>query len=452
MASKKKYHIAVFGCQMNRSDAERIASLFESLGFATAADMASSDIAIVVMCSVRQMATDRIFGLEQKIEQARKINSKLKIILTGCVVESDKNNFAEIFDHVLDIKTLSQWPAILAIKFSVGRTHANIMRGSDPRNPRKQGKKLIKDYFAIPPKHSSKFSALIPISKGCDNFCSYCVVPYTRGPLAPRPIKDILNEIKNAVANGAKEIWLLGQNVNNYHHKGYGFADVLRLANDIPGDFWIRFTSPHPKDFNNEAVLAMAQCQKITPYLNLPIQSGDDVILKAMKRPYTVAQYKTLVKKIRTAFKKHRKGIEKEIAISTDVIVGFPSETKAQFQNTAKAFRTIKYDMAYISRYSKRPNTAAALLDDGVPPKEKKRREEILNDIVKTTALNHNKKFIGKIVDVAIESIKNGFAFGKNRHYKTVKLAIKERQIKAGDIAKVKIVKAMPFGLEGQMI
>jgi len=428
---------------MNRSDAERIANLFESLGFAVAPNMASADIFVVVMCSVRQMAVDRILGLEQKIKIAKKENRKFVAILTGCVAEDDKARFAEIFDYILDIKTLPRWPGIIKGISCAGLTRAKL-RGSDPREN-------SRDYFHIPPKHSLKFSALIPISKGCDNYCSYCIVPYTRGPLASRPADDILNEAKQAIANGAKEIWLLGQNVNNYHYQGIDFAKLLRMANDISGDFWLRFTSPHPKDFDNGAVLAMAQCQKITPYLNLPIQSGDDAVLKAMKRPYTAARYKLLVKNIRAAFKKYRQGLEKEIAISTDVIVGFPGETETQFRNTEKAFREVKYDMAYISRYSKRPGTAAALLDDNASNQEKKRREEVLNNIVKNTAFNHNKKYIGKTVDVLVDKIKNKSAFGKNRQYKTVKFAVEKNKINIGDIAKVKIIKAMPFGLFGKM-
>ena len=283
---------------MNQSDAERVAGLFESFNLEPTDKMENADIAIVAMCSVRQMAADRAFGLEQKITSAKKKNKNFTAILTGRVVESDKPRFAGIFNHILDIKTLNDWPKILNLRGACAREN---------------------DYFRATPKRGSKFSALIPISKGCDNYCSYCVVPHTRGPLVSRPTKDILAEIKSAVKNGAKEVWLLGQNVNNYHHKNIGFAELLRAANDIPGDFWIRFTSPHPKDFNNKAVLAMAQCQKITPYLNLPIQSGDNAILKAMKRPYTVAKYKSLVKKIRAAFEKYRNGLEKEIATSTDI-------------------------------------------------------------------------------------------------------------------------------------
>ena len=196
----------------------------------------------------------------------------------------------------------------------------------------------------------------------------------------------------------------------------------------------------------------MARCAKVTPYLNLPIQSGDNAILKAMARPYTVEKYKELVKKIRAAFKKYRAGLEKEIAISTDVIVGFPGETKTQFNNTAKAFNMIKYDMAYIAQYSKRAGTAAAKLDDNVPKMEKKRREDSINDIVKITALNHNKKYVGKTVEVMIETIKNEiFALGKTRHYKTVKFRIEKNEIKPGDIVKVKITKAQSFGLMGAL-
>ncbi|MFZ3074532.1 MAG: MiaB/RimO family radical SAM methylthiotransferase, partial [Minisyncoccales bacterium] len=310
----------------------------------------------------------------------------------------------------------------------------------------------LRDYFAIPPKQTSKFSALVPISKGCDNYCSYCVVPYTRGPLASRPPEDILAEIESAVKNGAKEVWLLGQNVNNYHFKEVGFANLLRLVNDVPGEFWIRFTSPHPKDFDAAAVNAMAQCAKVTPYLNLPIQSGDNTVLKAMARPYTVEKYKELVKKIRAAFKKYRTGLEKEIAVSTDVIVGFPGETKTQFNNTAKAFNMIKYDMAYIAQYSKRAGTAAEKLDDNVPKPEKKRRQDSINDIVKITALNHNKKYVGKTVEVLVDSVKNKtFGFGKSRHYKTVKFLLGNSGIKAGDIANVKITKAQSFGLIGTL-
>lgn len=437
------YFIQVFGCQMNRSDAERISALFESLGLAAALKFEDADIFAVVMCSVRQMAADRVFGLEEKLKQIKKINPAFKSILTGCIVADDKAKFSKIFDHILDIKTLPQWPKTIGL----------IRKSKTPASSQASCSCEIADYFSILPKNSSKFSALIPISKGCDNFCTYCVVPYTRGALEPRPADDILNEVRLVVERGAKEIWLLGQNVNNYHHKTADFAKLLHLVNDIKGDFWIRFTSPHPKDFNAAAVEAMARCAKVTPYLNLPIQSGDNAILKAMARPYTVEKYEELVKKIRAAFKKHRQGLEREVAISTDVIVGFPGETKIQFQNTAGAFKKIKYDMAYIAQYSKRAGTAAAELDDNVSKIEKKRREKMINNIVKITALQHNEKCIGKTINVLTDAIKDKtFGLGKTRHYKTVKFRIGESNITPGDIVKVKITKAQSFGLTGRLV
>lgn len=415
---------------MNHADAERIKSFFESQGLAPAAVIADADVFVCIMCSVRQMAVDRVFGLEQKIKNARKINPKLATILTGCVIDNDKPRFAQIFDYILDIKTLNQWPRILNCRRELRRSLTAT-------------KQLVLC--------KNSFSVLIPISEGCNNYCSYCIVPYTRGRLICRNARDIVNEVKNAVRQGAKEIWLLGQNVDNYYYKGIDFAQLLRLVNDIPGNFWIRFTSPHPKDFDDKTVLAMAQSQKITPYLNLPIQSGDDKVLKAMKRPYTVRQYKALVKKLRSAFKKYRRGLEAELALSVDVIVGFPGETKKQFQNTLNLFREIKYDMAYIAEYSPRPQTAAANLPDNISPAEKKRRKKMLNAVVRQTSLLYNKNYINKTVDVMVDSLKNGYAFGKTRNYKTVKF-IANQGIKPGDIVKVKIVKVMAFGLAGRLI
>lgn len=434
-----KHHIIVYGCQMNRSDAERINSLFESLGSKISSKPEEADTVIVVMCSVRQMAADRVIGLHQKInfEKIKAKNPEFISILTGCIVENDKEKFREIFDYILDIKKLAAWPKITGLKASYDN----------------------KDYFHILPKQSCSFSALIPISKGCDNYCTYCVVPYTRGKLESRPSGDILKEVKEAVKNKAKEIWLIGQNVNNYHWKNIDFAQLLELVNNIPGDFWIRFTSPHPKDFNDAAIDAMAKYQKITPYLNLPVQSGDDSILKSMGRPYTAASYEILVKKIRQSFKKHRSGTEKIIAISTDIIVGFPGETKIQFLNSAKLFRKIKYDMAYIAQYSRRAGTSAAKLDDNVPAKEKKYRENCLNNILKKTALIHNKKFVGKTVEVLVDCVKKEtfgkkiryFGLGKTRHYKTAKFPMENGKINPGDIINIKINKAQSFGLIGEI-
>jgi tRNA-2-methylthio-N6-dimethylallyladenosine synthase len=217
-------------------------------------------------------------------------------------------------------------------------------------------------------------------------------VPFTRGPLVCRDHKEILKEVKNvvekglnpvrnAISNGAREIWLLGQNVNRYRSPdslSVNFAKLLKMIDDIPGDFKFFFITPHPKNFSDELINCLAKCKKFGRYLNLPVQSGDNEILKKMKRPYTIKQYKKLVKKIREKIP--------EIRLSTDVIVGFPGETKKQFENTIKLFKEIKFNYAYIAKYSPRPGTAAFQMEDGVPLKEKKRREKILREIIAKNA------------------------------------------------------------------
>lgn len=321
------YHIVTFGCQMNKSDSERIAADLEKRGYKPFSDINRADLVVVNMCSVRQSAVNRVFGINQKLLKLKAQNSKLKTILTGCVLKKDRTKLEGLFDELWD-------------------------------KPQK---------IAVPSKY-------IPISNGCDNLCTYCAVPHTRGPLVCRDYKEILKEVENSVKNGIKEVWLLGQNVNDYKSKTINFAKLLGMVNDIPGDFQIRFTSPNPADFSEELIKVMAECQKVAKYLNLPVQSGDDEILKKMNRRYTVGQYKNLVKKIREKMP--------DINLSTDIIVGFPGETKRQFENTKKLFKEFNFNIAYISKYSPRPGTAASRLEDDVPIKEKKRREKCLSDLL----------------------------------------------------------------------
>jgi len=433
---------------MNKSDSERIATVLEKIGYKQALKMNEADLILVNMCSVRQSAVDRVYGLVKKFKKLKSQDQNLKTILTGCISKKDFFKLKNFFDYVLSIKTLPRWREFLR--------ESKYVCYPNPRDE-KFVKEFKAEYLKEKSKFENNFSVFIPISSGCDNFCSFCIVPYARGPLVCQPHKEILDEAKKAVENVAKEVWLLGQNVNDYYsptNKSINFAKLLKMVNDIPRDFWIRFTSPHPKDFSDELIEVMAKCQKVTSYLNLPVQSGDDEILKRMNRPYTVKQYKNLINKIRSAFKKYRKGLEKEIAISTDIIVGFPGETKKQFENTLKLFKEIKFDMAYIAQFSPRPGTAAAKLKSDVTEKEKERRWKILTDILKKTALKKNKKFIGKEIEVIVDKQETGnrkqVYFGKSRHYKTVKFEGKKNLI--GNIAKVKITNALPWGLKGKLI
>jgi len=452
---------------MNKSDSERIATILEKIGYKSASRENEADLILINMCSVRQSAVDRVYGLIQKLKNLKTKKPGLKTILTGCILKEDKRKFKKGFDLILNIKNLPKWPNLLV--------------------PNSHDRALYElEYLNIQPKYQTNFRAFVPIMTGCNNFCSFCVVPYTRGREVSRPAKDILcevknliekgaNPIRNAISNGAREIWLLGQNVNSYQSIGKNssaaasakadkivkFHDLLKMINEIPGNFWIRFTSSHPKDFSDELINTMAKCQRVTPYLNLPVQSGDDEILKKMNRPYTVNQYKDLVKKIRDKFALIREGLERGVAISTDIIVGFPGETKKQFENTVKLFKEIKFDMAYIAEYSPRPGTAAEKLKDDVPKKEKERRYKILTEVLKETALENNKKFVGKEIEVLIErqGIRNKkqVYFGKTRTYKTVKIQLdpKPYTLNAnliGNFVKVKIIDALPWGLKGKLI
>jgi tRNA-2-methylthio-N6-dimethylallyladenosine synthase len=437
---------------MNKSDSERIAYTLEKIGYKKASNENEADLIVVNMCSVRQSAVDRVYGLAKKFTKIKNQKSKIKTLLTGCISKRDFLKFQKFFDYILPIKALEIWPEFLK-------------KESFYYLPNQREEEFFEkfkcDYLEIEPKYEKNFSVFIPISTGCDNFCSFCIVPYTRGRLICRPPEKILKEAEKAVKNGAKEIWLLGQNVNDYKWNNINFAKLLKMVNEIPGNFWLRFTSPHPKNFSDELIETMARCEKFTPYLNLPLQSGDDEILKRMRRNYTAKEYKNLVKKIRKVFKKIRKSIykkgfpegfalEDKISISTDIIVGFCGETKKQFQNTVKLFKEIKFDMAYIAQYSKRPHTLAEKFEDNVPKKEKERRWRVLQKILEKFALSFNKKFVGKKVLVLTEEFKDGFLIGKSRHHKTVKFEGEKDLV--GNFVLVKIEKAFPWGLKGKLI
>ena len=330
----KKYYLKVFGCQMNESDSQRIASFLEQQHYQCAGKMKNADLIVVTACSVRQSAIDRIFGLSKKFKKI-----KAKKILTGCVIKSDKPKFLKFFDEVLTINEL-----------------------------------LGKNYLELQPKHTSSKSAYVPIMTGCNNFCTYCAVPYTRGREISRPTRNIVKEINGLIKKGYKEIILLGQNVNSYKDGKTTFPALLKFISDIPSDFTIKFMTSHPKDFSDELIDVIARSPKISREIHLPVQSGDDEILRKMNRRYTAEKYLDLIQKIRTKIP--------EVKFTTDVIVGFPGETKKQFENTIKLLERVKFNLAYINKYSTRPGTAAAQLKDNVPLVEKKCRWEILEELV----------------------------------------------------------------------
>lgn len=431
----KTYHIITIGCQMNVVDSERLAAFLEDKDFRQAKSVNVADIVILNTCGVKQAAEDRVYGLVNTI---RKNNSKAKIIVAGCLSKREdvKKRLTGRADIFLPINEMLQLPELLdgeemKPKFSLDEVRLE------------KGEK----YLDIPAKHGKSFTAYVPIGNGCNNFCSYCVVPYARGREVYRSAKEVIKEVKSLVKDGYKEITLIAQNVNSYHDKNYDFPKLLTEVVNIPGDFWVRFSSSHPKDMSAELIKVLGSSDKICSHLHLAVQSGDDEILKVMNRKYTVKHYEDLIKKVRKA--------KPGIAITTDVIVGFPGETKKQFENTVKLFRNIKYDLAYISQYSPRPGTVSSKMKDDVTKIEKKRREEVINSILKETALENNKKHIGNEVKVLIEGInKRGKYYGKTSTYQTVLIRSGKKINKklVGTFANVKITEILPFALEGDLV
>ena len=410
---------------MNKSDSERIAGVLNSLNYQQVENDDQADLAIVVACSVRQSAIDRIYGKLRKWNNIKKQRPFVTAI-TGCLLPEDKKKMLKLFDISFDITELAELPRLLA---------KNKDRLSD-----------INEYFDIHPTPESNFQIYIPIMTGCNNFCTYCAVPYVRGREKSRTSDAIITEVKKYIDLGYKEITLLGQNVNSYGldlENEMSFPELLIEINNLPGDWWLRFVTSHPKDMSNELIDTLTTGKHLCEYIHLPIQAGDNDTLAAMNRKYTVEHYSELVRKIREKIP--------NTSLSTDTIVGFPSETSKQFKNTVEAFKRLKFDMAYISKFSPRAGTVAASLADNISPHEKKRREKKLTKVLDKYALKFNKQYIGQTLRVLIDkSLKKDNHFelsGKTRSFKTTRCN-GNKDLK-GQFVEIKIAKATAYGLEG---
>jgi tRNA-2-methylthio-N6-dimethylallyladenosine synthase len=425
------------GCQMNKSDGERVANYLDSYGYLEEEDVYKADLVVLLTCGVRYSAESRIYGL---IPNIKKKNPKVKIVLSGCLVvrEDIKKSMGKLIDYWLPIVDLPGF--------------YNMLQGEEIK------KFNSSDYLKQEAKYKSSYSAFVPIGNGCNNFCSYCFVPYARGPEVYRSVDEILEEVKNLIKNNYKEITLIAQNVNSYKFANINFPKLLQKVNDLEGDFWLRFATSHPKDMSDELIEIMPKCSKLCHHVHVAVQSGDNKILKAMNRKYTREHFINLIKKIRKSLNKkiiNKKDeiFEAPVSITTDVIVGFPGETKKQFLNTAKLFKKFDFDMAYISRFSPRPMTAAEKMDDNVSRGEKREREEYLMKILQKTGLKKNKKYINKIVEVLVDGKKEKTAkyFGHTKTGKGIRFKSKN-YLKSGSIVKIKIKKAEDFRLEGDLV
>ncbi len=465
---------------MNKSDSERIAGYLERLGYVWTDKREKAGVVVTTTCGVRQSAEDRVYGIVPKI---KKENPKAVAVVTGCLagrtdVQKRLKESVDIWLPINDLDGLGRRLQNIVPRHptSVIEVGCRGIRKSDSspasRRTRNDKEGSIGGYLSINPKYESNISAFVPIGNGCNNFCAYCVVPYARGREAYRPAEEVLAEVKSLVKKGYKEIILIAQNVNSYKSEvrnsksetnpkskipaspelqrgeqnqkltPINFARLLKQVNSISGNFWIRFATSHPKNMSEELIETIAGCEKVCHQIHLPAQAGDNEVLKRMNRKYTREHYLGFLKKIRAAMP--------DASISTDVIVGFPGETKQQFKNTEKLFRQAKFDMAFIAQYSPRPGTAAARFKDDVMKREKKRREEALTKILRQTALTNNKKYLGKTVEVMIDGRKNEVRFGKTKTGKNVKVKTGVNgKMRIGDIVKVKIDAVKEFNLSG---
>ena len=358
----RKYFIKTFGCAMNTSDSERIASFLEKQGFVLADKMANASLVVFNTCGVKQTAENRAYSMIHALRFRNEDLGFRIIVLTGCLAgRSDvRKRLAKKIDLFTDIKTFPKdIKKLLKSKF-INHKSSEI--------------KCINDYLSISPKYANKFQALVPIMTGCNNFCSYCVVPYARGREVSRSKNDIFLEIEKLAKKKYKEIVLLGQNVNSYCDKKNNFPKLLDfLAKKFPQVIF-KFLTSHPKDFSQELMGVIAKNKNISREIHLPIQSGSNKILKAMNRPYTQKHYLDLIKTARK--------IIPGASFTTDVIVGFPGETEKDFQESVKVFQKVKYNEAFINKYSPRPSTAAYCLGDPIDQEEKKRREKFLRKMI----------------------------------------------------------------------
>jgi len=439
---------------MNHSDSERLSAVLESLGYKETKFQEKADLIIFNTCSIKQRAEDKVLGQMKNIATLRKNNPRLIFGLTGCMTRITSTRHSHDKDPLL--KQLDE----LDIAFPIDDMArlGDLLTEVDPDIAlTEMAEAELESYFKIQPKYSTGFQAYIPIMTGCDKFCTYCIVPYSRGREKSRPIADIYSEAVELVDNGCKEITLLGQNVNSFglswKDKESGlftydeppFVQLLKKLDGIPGLCRLRFTSPHPQDMTPDVVETIAKGRTLMPYIHLPLQSGSDSVLKRMNRNYDTAKYREIVDCIR--------GHMPDCSISTDMIVGFCGETDEEFEESLAFFEEMGFDLAYISQFSARKGTIAdTLMEDDVDRKVKAKRWHRMNDALRESSRKRCAEFIGKTVNVLVEKYDERLEVlsGRTEHYKEVHFDGSKDLI--GEIVPVKVDEALEWLLVGGLV
>jgi len=411
-----KYHIWTIGCQMNKAESARLGGLFERVGYQATDSVDGADVIVLNSCVVRQHAEDRVVNKLANLKAVKRARPEVKLAVTGCIVDSDTEHLKGRFPHVDYFFKAGDLPPWLA-------------------NP-----------ATLPLPSQPGVSVYVPIIQGCNNFCTYCIVPYRRGREHSRPIEEITCEVKELVRRGVKEVILLGQNVDSYGHDLQDkpdLADLLTELNKTKGLARIRFLTSHPKDMSRKLIETIGGLDKVCEQVSLPVQAGDDGILKLMKRGYTVEHYRRLV----TLMREKIPGL----ALSTDVIVGFPTETVEQFQHTYDLLAELRCDTVHVAAYSPRAGTfAASNLVDDVPAAEKVRRQKLIEGLQEKISTEINAGLIGQIVEVLVDGRKAGKWQGRTRTDKLVFYSSKDECL--GRLVKIKIEKTGPWSLQGKPI
>ncbi len=433
--NKIRYYIETYGCQMNVADSELVSGILKQAGYEQAESLDDADIIIFNTCSVRQHAEDRVIGrISNEISRKAK-KPGLKIGVIGCVAQRLSGELKKInkkIDFVVGVDQYKHLPRIINLLDFYGVNVATDVNNSEV-------------YHNMMPVRQGDLNAFVTIMRGCDNFCTYCIVPHVRGRERSRPLDEILKEVEEAGNDGFKDVTLLGQNVNSYNWKELDFPQLLEQVDSLETIKRVRFVTSHPKDLSDSLVKYMAKLDKVCEHIHLPMQSGNTDILTRMNRGYTSEHYMGLIKKLKAAMP--------DISITTDVIVGFPGETEEQFMDTYNMMKEIEFDFAFMFKYSPREGTAAAEYEDQVDEKVRLERLSRLIDMQNEITNKKYKEQIGKIKEIYVEQVskKNPEELaGKSRDFKIT--VFKADKSLIGKFVKVKITEATGWTLKGELI
>jgi tRNA-2-methylthio-N6-dimethylallyladenosine synthase len=435
-----RYLLRTFGCQMNEHDSERIAGLLTSDGYVSTAEASEADVVVFNTCAIRENADNRLYGSLGHLRPLKEANPRMRVVVAGCLAQKDGGSIQERAPWVDVVIGTHALPGLL-----------DLLRTAQTEGPQMDVREFTEVFpSALPARREVAHHAWVSIAVGCDNACTFCIVPLVRGPQLSRSIGDVLAEVQGLAREGVVEVTLLGQNVNTFGRdltvpgspRRPLFGELLRAVNEVDGIRRIRFTSPHPHDFTPDVIDAMAGSEKVCEHIHFPLQSGSDRVLQAMRRSYRRERYLGWLERIRSAIP--------GIAVSTDIIVGFPGETEQDFLDTLDVVRRARFDQAYTFQYSARPGTRAAILDDQVPKDVVQDRFDRLVALQEAIALERMREQVGSTLEVLVEG--TGRKGGTQGRTRTNRVVLVPDELDPGTFLDARIVAAHPHHLDGEPV